>query len=163
VRERGVTANLFKIGSVSFPISEATFRYHAISDLGRPGWDFQVRAGESPLLTSRSHLFGKKPRFYAEKDPIPLEDLKDLTGTEIHLKEPFDPETGEPYFTLYVFEHGDLTNLKLKFMEKKGSQYLVQIAATVPDGSVFSTPKRLRIETWMKRLPTIRSASKGSA
>ena len=144
--------NTLKIGSFVFPVTKATFRYITNNGDGTPGWEFEIRTAALKSLTPKSVLYRQQPRFFSEGDPIPLENLKDLTGTEIYLKEPFNQESGEVYFTLYVFEHGDLTDLKLKFVKKKGSLYRIRVTATVPEGTVFSTSKRLRIDTWIKQL-----------
>jgi hypothetical protein len=148
--------NTFRIGSHVFPIRKATFRYIIDNGQGVPGWEFDIRTAELKRLTAKSVLYGRAPRFFAEGDPIPLENLKDLTGTEIFLKEPYDQKSGEVFFTLYVFEHGDLRNLKLKFLKKKGNAYRIRVTATVPKGTVFSAAKRLHINTWINQLPARR-------
>jgi hypothetical protein len=102
------------IGRHAFPIAKATFRFISDDGQGNPGWEFDIRTKPLKDLTPRSALYGRAPRFFSEGDPIPLQNVKDLTGSEIYLKEPFDPETGEVYFTLYVFEHGDLTDLRIR-------------------------------------------------
>lgn len=140
--------NTLKLGSCVFPINKATFRYIKDNGEGRAGWEFDIETAENK--NPRSRLYGTAPRFYAEGDPIPLPNVKDLTGANLHLKDSCDPESGEVYFTLYVYEHGDLTNLRMKFLEKKDKHYRIRVTANVPD---FSRSTRLRIETWIKQLP----------
>jgi hypothetical protein len=145
--------NILAIGSYVFPIAKATFRYITDDGEGNPGWEFDIRTKKPRDLSPKSILYGRLPRFYSEGDPIPLKNARDLMGTQIHLKDAYDPDSGKVYFTLYVFEHGDLINVRMRFLEKKGKSYRIKITATVPEGTVFSTPKRLRIETWIKQLP----------
>ncbi len=139
-----------QIDDFTFPIKEATFRY--IVD-GNGGWEFTVKTDESPNLDDDHLLAGYSPQFSAEGDPIPLENRDDLTGSELYLESPFDNETGEVYFTLYVFEHGDLTHLKLQFTERKGDKYHMFVTASIPAGSVLKHDAKLAIDTWIQRLP----------
>jgi hypothetical protein len=148
-----VDENTLAIGPYVFPVKKATFRYITDNGQGGSGWEFDIRATPIASLSTRNQLFGQAPRFFAEGDPIPLPNVRDLTGTELYLKEPFDPESGQVYFTLYVFEHGDVTNLRLKFLKKKDRQYRIAVTATVPAGLVFARSRPLRIETWIKQLP----------
>ena len=149
-------ANTLKIGRVAFPVSKATFRYVIDAGDGEPGWEFEIRTKPLDSLTLKSPLYRKAPRFYAEGDPVPLKNLPDLTGIELNLPEPFDEESGEPYFTLYVHEHGDLADLSLKFLEKKDSKYRIRIRATIPEGEVFSVDTKLSIDTWIEQLRATR-------
>jgi hypothetical protein len=80
-----------------------------------------------------------------------LPDVDDLTGAEVFLEEPFDPETGDGYFTLYVGEHGDVSHVRLWFLERRGSDYLMRITALAH--AVFERPVEMTVETWISRLP----------
>ncbi len=148
--------NTLTLGSLSFPITKAVFRYVPENDLGGPGWDFNIVAEPCQSLEPDHFLSDTGIRFYSEADPIPVPNLDDLTGVEIFLAEPFDPQSGEVYFTLYVFEHGDLINLTLRFLERdQSSRYRIFISATVPAGSVFDHDEQLEIHTWIEQLPTV--------
>lgn len=138
------------INDIVFEITEATFRY-IVDDEG--GWEFEVRSEEPAGLSGDHHLAGVSPRFFAEGDPIPLEPRDDLTGSEVYLESPYDEESGEVFFTLYVFEHGDLTHLKLQFPERDGDKYHMIVTARIPAGSVLSEDAQLKIDTWIRRLP----------
>jgi hypothetical protein len=146
-----MTTNTLSINTTTYTVTNATFRFLADDGDGMPGWEFDVRTAAldyeegNPLSTVQ-------PRFYAEGDPIPLENLADLTGVELKLEEPFDAD-GEVYFTLYVYEHGDLRNLTLKFLERDGSRYRMALTATIPAKTVLQDDAILNIATWIDRLP----------
>src|SRR5215475_4854419 len=95
--------NVLKIDQCEFPITKATFQYDGRKD--KPAWWFDIRTKQLADLPPGSALYGSEPRLYAEGDPIPLENSKDLTGTEFSLEEPYDPVSGDVYFTLYIHEH----------------------------------------------------------
>lgn len=119
-----------------------------------PGWDFDVRTGPplEPLDDeSLRDLLADGMRFYSEADPIPLEYAEDLTGVELRLVEPCDPESGEVYFTVYLCEHNDVSDVTLRFVERSGSHYRMQVSALVH--SVFEEPTRFEIDAWIERLP----------
>ncbi|HYT92602.1 MAG TPA: hypothetical protein VEL76_28055 [Gemmataceae bacterium] len=153
------------LGIVSFagcrlPITRASFGYVADgnndpqSDEAVPGWDFDVCTGPplDPLADeSLGFLLSHGMRFYSESDPIPLENADDLTGVELRLAEPFDPVSGEVYFTVYLGEHNDVSDLILRFVERRGSRYRMQVSALVH--SVFEVPTRFEIDTWIERSP----------
>jgi hypothetical protein len=97
------------LGRHRFPIHHATFRRVSGDGQGEPGWDFEIDTQppiEEPTDDTERFMFATGVRFYAEGDPIPLADAEDLTGVDVYIEEPFDPESGEVYFTLYVGEHG---------------------------------------------------------
>jgi len=119
-----------------------------------PGWDFDVYAGppiDGPAEGSVASLLSGGMRFYAEADPIPLENREDLTGVELKLAEPHDPESGEVYFTVYLGEHNDVSDLTMRFVERLGRRYRVTVSALVH--SVFEEPARFEIDTWIDRKP----------
>lgn len=145
---------ILKIGEIIFPINKSEFRYIKDDGNGSSGWEFEIRTDEANSLPEDHLLFGERIRFYSQGDPIPIPFQDDLTGVEIFLEAPFDEISGEVYFTLYVFEHGDLTNLSLKFIERKGDFYKILINAKIPKGTVESYEEDLTIDTWIKQLPT---------
>jgi hypothetical protein len=137
-----------------FAIHHATFRRITEDGQGKLGWEFNVCIQpplEEPADEPERLLFSNGVRFYAEGDPIPLPDAEDLTGVEVFVEEPFDPESGDVYFTLYVGEHGDVSHVRLRFLERRGSDYLIHVTAEAH--AVFEKPVELTIETWISRLP----------
>jgi hypothetical protein len=124
------------------------------SDETVPGWDFDVYAGP-PVECSGDEsvvsLLSDGMRFYAESDPIPLENWDDLTGVKLKLAEPYDRESGEVYFTVYLGEHNDVSDLTMRFVERVGQRYRMMVSALVH--SVFEEPTRFEIDTWIDRIP----------
>src|SRR5262245_39010951 len=138
-----------------FPIHRATFRRITDNGQGQPGWEFEIDTQppvEEPADDTERFLFANGVRFYAEGDPIPLPDADDLTGTEVFIEEPFDPDSGEVYFTLYVGEHQDVSHVRLRFLERRGSDYRIRVSALAHD--VFEQPTELAFECWITRQPS---------
>jgi hypothetical protein len=153
---------VLKLAGHRFPIHHATFRRITNNGQGNPGWEFNVCTQpplEEPADESERFLFANGVRFYAEGDPIPLPDVEDLTGVEVFIKEPFDPVSGEVYFTLYVCEHGDVSDVRLRFVERRGSQYRIQVSALAHN--LFQAPAQLEFETWITQQPAGRYGSDG--
>lgn len=136
-----------------FPVHHANFRYITDAGEGVPGWEFEICTQPPTCDTADEDffLFANGVRFYAEGDPIPLPNVDDLTGVELFIKEPFDPKTGDVYFTLYVREHGDVSDVRLKFVERRGTQYLLHLSALAHH--IFEAPAPLAIQTWITRHP----------
>lgn len=144
----------------TLPITRASFGFVADgsndphSDEEVPGWDFDVYA-DPPIIGSADDsvvdLLSYGMRFYAESDPIPLENVEDLTGVELKLAETCDPVSGEVYFTVYLCEHNDVSDLTMRFVERSGQRYRMTVSALVH--SVFEEPTPFEIDTWIDRLP----------
>jgi hypothetical protein len=137
-----------------FPIHHATFRRFTDDGQGSPGWEFNICTRppvDEPVDETERFLFANGVRFYAEGEPIPLPDADDLTGVEVFIEEPYDPESGEVYFILYVVEHGDVSQVRLQFLERRGPDYRIRISALAHD--VFEKPLELSFETWITRQP----------
>ena len=150
--------SFFKIGKYDFPINEAYFyygNYETKSYGGKhietgAGWTFQISTNDNKNLTPRHSLFGAKPRFYSEYSPIPLLPSDNLVGTQLFIKESWNEEENEPYFSLYVWEHEDLYNVKIDFIKKMNHFYWIEVDAMIPAGSIFTNPTRLTINTWIQ-------------
>jgi hypothetical protein len=143
------------MAGLRFPIHHATFRRITDDGQGHPGWEFNVCTQppvEEPADESERSLFANGVRFYAEGDPFPLPDADDLTSTELFIEEPFDPESGEVYFTLYVGEHQDVSHVRLQFLERRGAEYRLQVSALAHN--VFEQPTELAFECWITRQPS---------
>jgi hypothetical protein len=137
-----------------FPIHDATFRRVTDNGEGHAGWEFEIDTQppvEESADDTERFLFANGVRFYAEGDPIPLPDVEDLTGTEVFIAEPCDPDSGEVYFTLYVGEHQDVSRVRLRFVERRGEQYRLRLTALAHN--VFEQPAELAIDTWIRRQP----------
>jgi hypothetical protein len=148
------TLGMLTLAGHRFPIHHATFRRITDDGQGRPGWEFDVCTQpplEEPTDATERFMFARGVRFYAEGDPIPLLDVEDFTGVEVFIKEPFDPDSGEVHFTLYVCEHGDVSDVTLRFLERRGTEYRIQVSALAHN--VFEIPTPLQFETWITQLP----------
>ena len=146
--------NTLKIHRTIFPIKAAIFQYCPPSpNQAYAGWNWDIDCGENANLTPRHTLYGREPRLYAEIAAIPLANQANLTGVTLHLPEAWNAEHNEPYFTLYVYEHGDLLDAKLMFIEKKGNAYRIHLTARIPAGSVYSGETKLTVDTWIEQLP----------
>lgn len=142
------------LGSLRFPVIHASFGFVADDGYGNPGLDFEIRtdapAHQLPEDVDQS-LFECGIRFYSESDPIPLEPLDDLTGVVLDLEPTCDPESGEVYFTLYVSEHGDVSNVSLHFVERERTQYRIRLTALAHN--VFAQPTEITADCWIEHLP----------
>ena len=52
---------------------------------------------------------------------------------------------------LQIATADDVSDLVLRFVERRGSKYRIQVSALVH--SVFEKPTRFEIDTWITRLP----------
>jgi hypothetical protein len=144
------------LGKLRLPITRATFRrYVAITVEGKawPGWEFEIQTGP-PLKRPRStegFMFANGVRLEAQSRDIPLPHKGELVGIEISLKEPFDPVSGDEYFSLYVDEFADVSDLTLKFPERKGKLYHIVVSALAHRVWEMAVP--LTVDAWIKRLP----------
>jgi hypothetical protein len=145
--------NVLTLRRYRFPVIDPTFRHVLDNGQGRPGWEFEVRTGppfKKPKNLNHAYLFEDGVRFFAEGDPIPLPNLSDLTGAKLVLKEPFDPVSGEVYFTLYVCDCQHVSDLTLRFVERSGTYYRMTVSALAH--RVFGKPVPLKIRTWIRRM-----------
>jgi hypothetical protein len=141
-----------KLAGHRFPIHHATFRRITDDGQGHPGWEFNICTQppvDQPADETECFMFANGVRFYAEGDPIPLVDADDLTGVEVFIEEPSDPDSGEVYFTLFVCEHEDVSHVRLRFLERRGSEYRIQVSALAHN--LFEKPVELEFETWITR------------
>ena len=142
------------LGELRFPITTATFGYVTDDGYGDPGWDFEIRTDapvNEPSDDVDRFLFHRGLRFYAESDPIPLEPVEDLTGVLLELEPTCDPDSGEVYFTLYVSEHGDVSNVALRFVERDGTRYKIHLTALAHN--IYAEPTEITAKCWIERLP----------
>lgn len=142
--------NRLSLGSYEFAIETATFRYITQSWSG-PGWDFDFRGPclnddpEVPLFPYGVHLF-------TEIAPLPLIRAENYTGAELHLPLPYDEETGELFFGLNVCEEHQVSDVRLRFVARDGSRYLIEITGTVAK-TVLGAPEKLILISWAAQLP----------
>ena len=144
-------ANTLRLGQRVFPIAIATFFRLSRPEEERPRWQFEIRTGPPVDLADDSHdrfMYGRGVRLYAEADPIPLPAIDDLTGVELHLPEPFDRKYNDPYFTLYVQEHAEVSDVRLRFAERRGESYRLHLTGLAHH--VEQEPLPLEVATWIE-------------
>ena len=126
------------------------WRFRVDDDEPRAGWGFDIAAGkpvEEPEGDDR-HLFDDGICLYAEDEPIPLPDVADLTGVEFALRRSFHAESGEPYFTFACPAYKDVSNFRVRFSERQGNRYRVELSACVH--RVLGRRAEFRYLGWIK-------------
>ena len=143
--------NSLRLGDRIFPITCATFFRLSQPEEEHPRWQFEIRTGPPLDLADDAHdrfMYGRGVRLYAEADPIPIPALEDLTGVELHLPEAFDRKYNDPYFTLYVQEHGEVSDVRLRFAKRRGDSYRLYLTGFAHH--VVRDPLPLQVETWIQ-------------
>ena len=146
-----VAVNRMQLGRFEFAIEFATFRYSTQSWSG-PGWDFNFSGRclngkpEEPLF-----LYGGVGVF-SEAAPLPLTKADDYTGVELDLPGYYDEATGEPYFAIDVGESYEASDVHLRFAERDGSRYLIEMSG-IASGSILGHPERFELSAWAEELP----------
>ena len=142
--------NTMRLGPYEFAIESSSFQHVTGGEYG-PGWDFDFRArcvNDDP----DEPIFPYGARLYTEVAPMPLDSVEDLTGTVLDLPLPYDNDSGEPLFGLKVWEEHDVSEMKLRFTERQGRSYRIEITALVAY-SIFGHPAKLSLAAWAERLP----------
>jgi hypothetical protein len=139
------------VAGYRLPIVRATFRYISDDGCGDCGWEFDIRTLPPVEEPDEASMLPYGVRFYSEADPIPLPHQEDLTGVEVFIEEPFDPVTGDVYFTLYAGEHEDVSSVRLRFDERQGTSYRLRVTALAY--GFAESPLPLELECRITRLP----------
>jgi hypothetical protein len=128
------------------------WRFHFdVDEEDRSGWGLNIAAGhpvDEPHAEGGNGLFPEGICLYAEDEPIPLPEFADLTGVEFYLEEPYHPETGEVYFTFWSTECWDVSEVRIRFLERQADRYRVELSALVHQ--VFRQPTELRYVGWLE-------------
>ena len=145
-----MTDNRVRLGTYEFAVETASFRYITQSWSG-PGWDFNF---SGPCLSDdpEAAVFPYGFELFAEAAPLPLDKASDYTGTELLLPLPYDEPSGEPLFGLNVSEEHAVWDVRLRFAERAGSRYRIEITAAVAE-TVLGHPERLELSAWAEELP----------
>ena len=144
-----MSPNSMQIEAYQFQIASASFRYITDSWSG-PGWDFLFQA--SCANDTCAEMFPYDATLRTEASPLPLNRLEDFTGVEISVPAPYDEESGEPFFGLMIGEEHEVSNLKLRFVERDGNRYLIEIKADAAS-SVLGHISKLEVLAWADQLP----------
>jgi hypothetical protein len=139
-----------RLGRYEFAVKTATFRYITQSWSG-PGWDFNF---SGPCINDdpEGALFPYGARLLTEAAPLPLVKAADYTGIEVVLPLSYDEESGEPFFGLNVCEEHEVSDVRLRFVERDGKRYRIEITATVAK-SVLGHPESFELSAWTEELP----------
>ncbi|MFO0956439.1 MAG: hypothetical protein U0800_03105 [Isosphaeraceae bacterium] len=146
-----IAVDRMRIGLFEFAVASATFRRITQSWSG-PGWDFNFSGRclndnpEEPIF-----LHGAV-NLYAEAAPLPLTKADDYTGVELELAGDYDEPTGEPYFAIDAGESYETSDVRMRFVERDGSRYLVEMHGLVP-GSLFGHPDSFELRAWAQEQP----------
>src|SRR5688572_6342974 len=118
------------------------YRFASHDEPERTGWAFFIAASEPfdqpSVEEGDSGSFPNGAALYAEDEPVPLPEVGDFTGLDFFLKEPYHPEHGEVYFTFNAWEARDVSDVRIRFLERQGSRYRVELSAVVHQ--VFEQP-----------------------
>ena len=76
----------------------------------------------------------------------------DYTGVELVLPMSFDEKSGEPFFGLNVCEEHEVSDVRLKFVERDGGRYRIDITGVVAI-TVLGHPERFELSAWAEELP----------
>ncbi len=79
---------------------------------------------------------------YAWDEPIPLPTIGDFTGLDFALAEALSPLSGEPYFAFDADEAHEVCAVRIRFFERQGAGYRVEVSAVVHN--LFDTPVEVR-------------------
>lgn len=119
----------------------------------RPGWAFFIAAGEPFEEPARADdecgIFPNGVALYAEDEPVPLPEADDFTGLDFFLKEPYHPD-GEVYFTFNPMEAHDVSDVNIRFRERRGSRYRVELTALVYHVFSAENPAVLQYSGWLQ-------------
>ena len=146
-----IAVNRMRLGRFEFAIDFGSFRRITQSWSG-PGWDFNFSGrcinGDSEDPISLDDRIG----VYCEAAPLPLAKADDYTGSELDLPGSYDEATGEPYFAIDVGESYEVSDVRLKFAEKDGGRYLIELSGTV-SASVLGHAELFELSAWADELP----------
>lgn len=146
-----VAANRMRLGRFEFVIDFGSFRRITQCWSG-PGWDFNFSGAcinddpEAPAFP-----FGRIG-VYCEAAPLPFAKAADYTGLEVDLPGDGDEATGEPFFAVDIGESFEVSDAKLRFAERDGGRYLIELSGTV-SASVLGHPERFELSAWADELP----------
>lgn len=152
-----VETNYMRLGEFEFVIDFGAFRRITECWSG-PGWDITFSG-----KCVNGDFFGVDGRvgLYCEAAPLPFAKAADYTGVELYLPGYYDPESGEPFFALDVGESYEVSDVHLRFEERNGSRYRIEVSGTVSE-SVFGHSVHFTLSAWADEQPD-HSHSRGSS
>jgi hypothetical protein len=145
-------ANRMRLGRYEFVIDFGSFRRITQCWSG-PGWDFNF-SGACTNADPETFLFPTDGRIgiYCEAAPLPFAKAPDYTGIRFDLPGSYDEESGEPYFAIDVGESFDVSDVQLRFAERNGHRYLIELSGSTTK-SLFGQAERFELLAWADELP----------
>jgi hypothetical protein len=146
-----VEVNRMQLGRLEFAIDFGSFRRITQCWSG-PGWDFNFSGRcinddpEEPILPLG------RIGVYCEAAPLALAKAADYTGVELDLPGFYDEATGEPYFAVDVGESYEVSDVRLRFVERDRSRYQIELSG-VASPSVLGHPAEFELSAWAEELP----------
>lgn len=144
-----MSPNTMQIEDYEFRIESASFRYITDSSSG-PGWDFSFHGVCAD--DTCDDMFPYDAVVRTEAAPLPLTKSGDYTGVEVSVPLPYDEDSGEPFFSLMVGEEHELSSLTLRFLQRDGDRYLIELEAEVAP-TVLEHSAPLTLSAWTEEQP----------
>ena len=143
-----VEADRMRLGRFEFAVDSGSFR-RVTECWSGPGWDFIFggRCVSGAFVTPDGRI-----GIYCQAAPLPLAKADDYTGTELDLPGYYDEATGEPFFAVDVGESYELADVRLRFAERDGGRYRIEMSGTVP-ATVTGRTERFELSAWADELP----------
>jgi hypothetical protein len=146
-----VAANRMRLGRFEFVIDFGSFRCITQCWSG-PGWDFNFSGDCVNDDPEELALPLGRIGVYCDAAKLPFAKAADYTGVEVDLPGYYDEATGEPYFAIDVGESYEVSDAKLRFAEREGGRYLIELSGTA-SASVLGHPERFELSAWADELP----------
>jgi hypothetical protein len=145
-----VPTGRMRLGRFEFAIDFGSFRRITQCWSG-PGWDFNF-SGQCVNDPDGWATVDGRIGLYCEAAPLPFSKAAEYTGVELRLPGESDEATGEPYFAVYVGESYNVSDVQLRFAERDGNHYRIEVSGTVP-ASVLGHPELFELSAWAEELP----------
>jgi hypothetical protein len=139
------------LGRFEFVIDFGSFRRITQCWSG-PGWDFNFSGACVNDDPEDPTFMDGRIGLHCDAAPLPLAKVADYTGVELDLPGSGDEATGEPYFAVYVGESYEVSDVRLRFAEKDGGRYRIEMTGTV-SASVLGRPERFELSARADELP----------
>jgi hypothetical protein len=146
-----VEANRIRLGRFEFVIDFGSFRRITECWSG-PGWDFNFTGACANDDPENSMFPDGRIGVYCEAAPLPLAKAGDYVGVEIDLPGFYDEATGEPYFAVDVGESFEVSDAKLRFVQRDGGRYLIKLSGNAP-ASLLGQTEKFELLAWADELP----------
>ena len=127
------------------------FTNDADDEAARAGWGSIIATWEPfeepPRGEDECGIFPNEVALYAEDEPIPLPESDDFTAPDFFFKEP-PRSDGEAYFMYDPTEAYDVSDVRIRFVERRSSRFRVELSAVMY--RVFEQPAELRYLGWVR-------------